>query len=204
VLKTFPQVLLLTGLLTALPGQGAAQNSERKYEAGIRSGLIAGTMKLSGLDPAFADLEFDGPTGPHMSGFFLVYKVRRHLRIGIETLVANSNKDAATSMNYQAAGRVVGVSYGGSWFIAGGVHVGGLVVNAMARQGAEPAQGASSGSVYKGDGKFVAPYFDAGRRFGRHELGMYVKSVSIFGESDRGGLGDFSSTFVGIRYGIGL
>jgi hypothetical protein len=166
--------------------------------------MITGTMTLSGLDPAFDDLGFDGLTGPHISGFFFLYRLRPHLRIGVETLVANSDQDAVTTMNYQAAGPVVGVSYGGSWFIGGGLHVGGLIVNAMARQGPGPSQGASSGSIYKGEGGFVAPYVDIGYRFRRNELGVFVKSVSVFGESDRGGLADFSARFVGLRYAIGL
>jgi hypothetical protein len=84
------------------------------------------------------------------------------------------------------------------------VHAGGLVVNAMAREGSAPSEGASSGSFYKGSGGFVAPYVDVGRRFGRNELGVFVKPVLIFGESDRGGLNDFSGSFVGVRYAIGL
>jgi hypothetical protein len=201
VLKAF----VLVGILVAtLPAHVVAQSRDRKYEAGIRSGLINGTMTLSGVDPAFEDLDVDGLTGPHMSGFFLLYRVRRHLRIGIETLVANSDQDAATTMNYQAAGPVVGLTYGDSWFIAGGVHGGGLVVNAMARQGARPSQGASAGSFFKGEGAFLAPYVDIGYRFRRHELGVFFKSVSVFGESDRGGLTDFSARFVGVRYAIGL
>jgi hypothetical protein len=49
-------------------------------------------------------------------------------------------------MNYQAAGPVVEVAYGDTWFISGGVHAGGLVVNAMSRQGASPSEGATAGS----------------------------------------------------------
>jgi hypothetical protein len=199
--KTF---ILFGILMVAATTHAVAQAGDRKFEAGIRSGLIMGTMELSGLDPAFADLEFDGPTGPHMSGYFLMYRVRPHILVGIETLVANSNKDSSTTMNYQAAGPVVGVSYGSKWTIGGGVHAGGLIVNAMARPGAQPAQGASTGSFFKGDGYFFAPYLDLGRRFGRHQVGLYVKSVSIVGESDRGGITDFSSRFAGIRYGFGL
>ena len=201
MVKTF----VLIGILAAtIPAQVAAQNSDRKYELGIRSAVITGTMNLSGLDPAFDDLGYDGLKGPHMSGFFFLYRVRPHLRIGVETLVANSDQDAVTTMNYQAAGPVVALSYGDSWFVAGGVHGGGLIVNAMARQGTGPSQGASSGTLYKGEGWFVAPYVDIGRRFGRNELGVFVKSVNVFGESDRGGLTDFSSRFVGVRYAIGL
>jgi hypothetical protein len=199
------KTLVLIGILAAaLPTHTAAQNGDRKYEVGIRSALIIGKMELSGLDADFADLGSDGPKGPHMSGFFLLYKVRPHLRIGVETLVANSDQDAVTTMNYQAAGPVVGLSYGDSWFIAGGVHAGGLIVNAMARQGPAPSEGASSGSFYKGNGMFLAPYVDIGHRFGRHELGVFVKPVRVFGESDRGGLTGFSASFVGLRYAIGL
>jgi len=187
-----------------LPTRSAAQDRDRKYVVGLRSALIVGTMELSGLDPALDDLGYDGLKGPHMSGFFLMYRVRPHLRIGVETLVSNSNKDAVTTMNYQAAGPVLELSYGESWFVSGGVHAGGLVVNAMARQGAAPSEGASSGSFYKGDGAFLAPYVDVGRRFGGRELGLFAKRVNIVGEKERGGISEFSSWFVGVRLAVGL
>jgi hypothetical protein len=139
-----------------------------------------------------------------MSGFFLMYRVRPYLRIGIETLVASSDKEGTTTMNYQAAGPVVELSYGRSWFVSGGVHGGGLIVNAMSRTGAAPATGATTGSYFKGDGYFLAPYVDVGRRFGRYEVSAFAKQVSIFGEKDRGGISEFSSTFVGLRFGAGL
>ncbi len=199
------RILVLIGILvSSVPKTTTAQNSDRKYVVGIRSALIVGTMELSGLDPAFNDLAADGPTGPHMSGFFLLFKVRPHLRIGVETLVANSDQNAATTMNYQAAGPVVELSYGDSWFVSGGMHMGGLVVNAMARQGAAPAEGATAGLFYKGSGLFVAPSVDIGYRFRRTEVGLFAKQVSIFGEKERGGISDFSSTFVGLRFAVGL
>lgn len=201
VVKPF---VLIGTLVATLSTHAAAQNSDRKYEVGIRSALMVGKMELSGVDPAFDDLEPDGLTGAHISGFFFLYKVRQHMRIGVETLVANSDLNAATTMNYQAAGPVVGLEYGDSWFAGGGVHGGGLLVNAMARQGAAPAEGASSGSFFKGSGAFVAPYVDIGYRVRRYEIGMFVKPVMIFGESDRGGISDFSARFVGVRFGIGL
>jgi hypothetical protein len=197
--------LALIGLLLAsVQSQAAAQDRDRKYVVGIRSALIVGSMDLSGLDPAFGDLEADGPTGPHMSGFFFLYKVRPNLRIGVETLVANSDKKATTTMNYQAAGPVVELSYGDSWFVAGSLHAGGLVVNAMARQGAAPTEGATTGSYFKGDGVFVAPSLDLGYRFRRSEVSLFAKRVNIFGEKARGGISEFSSTFVGLRLAVGL
>lgn len=199
------KMLALMGILTAgVATQATAQDQDRKYVVGIRSALIVGTMDLSGLDPAFDDLAPDGLEGPHMSGFFFLYKVRPHLRIGVETLVSNSDQDASTTMNYQAAGPVVELTYGDAWFISGGVHAGGLVVNAMARQGAAPSEGASSGSFFKGEGAFVAPTVDIGRRFRRSEVGLFVKRVNVFGEKERGGISDFSSTFVGVRFAVGL
>ena len=199
------RILFLIGMLVStVPRTATAQNSDRKYVVGIRSALIVGTMELSGLDPAFEDLAADGPTGPHMSGFFFLYKVRPFLRIGVETLVSNSDKNAATTMNYQAAGPVVELSYGDSWFVSGGVHMGGLIVNAMARQGAAPSEGATAGSYYKGNGLFVAPSVDLGYRSRRNEVGLFAKRVNIFGETERGGISDFSSTFVGLRFAVGL
>jgi hypothetical protein len=198
-------MILLIGILVAsLSTQAAAQDRDRRYVVGIRSGLISGTMDLSGLDPAFADLAADGPEGPHMSGFFFLFKVRPNLRIGVETLVSNSDQDAATTMNYQAAGPVVELSYGKSWFVSGGVHMGGLIVNAMAREGAAPSEGATAGSFYKGNGLFFAPSVDIGYRFRRSELGLFVKRVNVFGVKERGGLSDFSATFVGLRFAVGL
>lgn len=199
------KTLSLAGLLMAsLPALAESQDRDHKYVIGIRSALIVGSMDLSGLDPAFDDLEPDGAKGPHMSGFFVLYRIRPHLRIGVETLVANSNQDARTTMNYQAAGPVVEISYGDTWFISGGVHAGGLVVNAMSRQGEAPSEGATSGSYFKGDGGFVAPSIDIGYRFRRSEVGVFVKRVNIFGEKERGGISDFSSTFVGVRLAVGL
>jgi len=197
---------MLMGALLAMsvPAGAAAQDRERKFDVGIRSGLVTGTMNLSGLDPAFADLEPDGAVGPHMSGFFFMVRVRPHLRLGVETLVANSDKEAATTMSYQAAGPVVELSYGKSWYVAGGVHAGGLVVNVMSRSGAAPAEGASAGAFFKGDGYFVAPSVDVGYRFRRAELGLFVKQVNVFGESDRGGMSELGSSFMGLRFALGL
>ena len=199
------RILALLGILvSSVPGTATAQNNDRKYVVGIRSALIVGTMELSGLDPAFDDLEADGPTGPHMSGYFFLYKLRPYLRIGVETLVSNSDKNAGTTMNYQAAGPVVELSYGKKWFVSGSLHAGGLVVNAMARQGAAPSEGATTGSFFKGEGLFVAPAVDVGYRFRWSEVGLFAKRVNIFGEEDRGGISEFSSTFVGLRFAIGL
>lgn len=199
------KTLAVIGLLMAsVPTDAAAQNSDRKYVVGIRSALIMGTMDLSGLDPAFDNLAADGPEGPHMSGFFFLVKVRPNLRLGVETLVANSNQDARTTMNYQAAGPVAELSYGKKWFVSGGMHVGGLIVNAMARQGAARAEGATTGTFFKADGYFAAPTADVGYRFRRGELGLFMKQVNIFGAKDRGGISDFSSSFVGVRLALGL
>lgn len=199
------KILVLVGILAAtIPIQAAAQDPDRNYEVGIRSAVIMGTMDLSGLDPVFDDLAADGLTGPHMSGFFLLYKLRPYLRLGIETLVANSDQTAVTSMNYQAAGPVVELSYGTSWFVTGGVHGGGLIVNAMARQDPAAPEGANTGSFYKGEGLFLAPYVDIGYRIRRGELGLFLKQVNIFGEEDRGGISEFGSTFVGLRFGFAL
>jgi hypothetical protein len=194
------RILAFIGILvSSLAKTATAQNNDRKYVVGIRSALIVGTMELSGLDPAFDDLEADGPTGPHMSGYFFLYKVRPFLRIGVETLVSNSDQDAATTMNYQAAGPVVELSYGDTWFVSAGVHMGGLVVNAMVRQGAAPSEGATTGSYYKGNGLFVAPSVDVGYRFRRNEVGLFAKRVNVLGD-----ISAFSSTFVGLRFARGL
>lgn len=199
------RTLLLFGFIVAsLPHEAAAQDRDRKYEIGIRSALITGTMELSGLDPAFDDLSPNGVVGPHMSGFFFLYRVNPYLRIGVETLVSNSDASAATTMNYQAAGPVALLSYGSTWFVSGGVHVGGLIVNAMSRGAAAPTNGATQGSYYKGEGVFLAPSADVGYRFGRSELSVFVKQVSVFGEKERGGIADFSSTFAGLRLAFGL
>jgi hypothetical protein len=197
-------LVLIAILVTGIATQASAQDRDRRYVVGIRSALIMGTMELSGLDPAFDDLGADGLQGPHMSGFFFLFKVRPRLRIGVETLVSNSDQNAATTMNYQAAGPVVEFSYGESWFVSAGVHMGGLIVNAMARTGASSSEGAAPGSFYKGNGVFVAPSADIGYRFRRSEVGLFVKRVNIFGEEARGRISDFSSTFVGLRLGAGL
>ncbi|MCW5826857.1 MAG: hypothetical protein KIT38_09975 [Gemmatimonadaceae bacterium] len=192
--------LVLLGLLSAmLPNLSGAQEREPRLVAGIRSALATAPMTLSGLDPAFDDLAPDGPEGPHMSGFFLMYALKPYLRVGVETLVASSDKDQVTTMNYQAAGPVVEFRYGRTWYVSAGVHGGGLIVNAMARQGAAPSQGASTGAFFKGDGAFLAPYVDVGRRVRGYEVGVFAKQVNVFGEKSRGGISDFSATFLGLR-----
>lgn len=199
------KTILIIGLVAAtLSTTAQAQQRDQKYEVGIRSALIVGSMNLSRLDPAFDDLAADGAEGPHMSGFFFLYRVRPHLRLGVETLVSNSTQDERTTMNYQAAGPVVEISYGSRWFIAGGLHAGGLIVNAMARSGAAQPEGAEAGAYFKGDGYFVAPSADVGYRFRRGEVGVFVKRVNVFGETDRGGLSEFGSTFAGLRFAFGL
>jgi hypothetical protein len=201
VLKT---LAFIGVLIASVPTVTAAQDRDRTYVVGIRSALITGTMELSGLDPAFDNLAPDGPAGPHMSGLFFLVRVKPHLRLGVETLVANSDQNARTSMNYQAAGPVVELSYGKSWFVSGGVHGGALIVNAMVRQGAAPSEGATTGAFFKGNGMFVAPTADVGYRYRRGEVGVFMKQVNIFGEKQRGGISDFSSTFVGLRFALGL
>jgi hypothetical protein len=196
---------LLAGLMAAMFATAAeAQAPAHRYVTGIRSGLITGTMRLSELDAAFDDLAPGGPAGPHMSGLFLMYRARPHLRIGIETLVASSDAKERTTMNYQAAGLVVEGTAGTTWFVSAGVHGGGLIVNVMARQGVARAAGADAGAFIKADGAFVAPYLDVGRRFRRFELGAYAKRVTVLGEKARGGLTEFGSAFAGVRLGVGL
>jgi hypothetical protein len=190
--------ILTCGLSTELRGQG----SESRYTIGMRSAVIVGTIDLSSVDSAFDDLDFDGITGPHISGLFFHYAVRPHLRIGFETLAANSDGDQVTTMNYQAGGPVVELSYGDSWLLGGGIHVGGLIANAMVRQGAPPPEGASSGSFYKGEGGFLSPFASFGRRFDRNELRLLLKPVVAFG--DGGDLSGFTAWFAGLSYGRAL
>lgn len=199
------KALTLIGVIAALlTTEASAQQLDRKYEVGIRSALIVGSMDLSGLDPGFDDLQADGPEGPHMSGFFFLVRLKPYLRMGVETLVSNSNKESATTMNYQAAGPVVELSYGRTWFVSGGLHAGGLIVNAMSRPAAAPAEGATTGSYFKGDGYFASPFADVGYSFRRGAVSVFVKQVSIFGEEDRGGISEFSARFAGLRLAIGL
>lgn len=196
--------VVLGFVMSGLTHAAAAQSRDRTIVAGIRSGLIAGPMKLSRLDADFGDLANDGPVGPHMSGFFLLVSARSHLRLGVETLVANSDQEATTTMNYQAAGPVVEVTYGDKWFVSGGVHAGGVIVNAMSRTDAPPTAGATRGSYFKANGGFAAPYADVGYRLRRGEMGLYVKRAAMFGAKDRGGLSPLSAAFIGARFGIRL
>jgi hypothetical protein len=164
------------------------------------------TINLAGgfIDLGKRVLLVDADPQCNISAFFLMYKARPQLRIGVETLVASSDKHEGTTMNYQAAGPVVEVSGGTSWFVSGGVHGGGVIVNAMARQSAARAKGADAGFLFKGNGAFLAPYVDLGRRFQRYEVSVYVKQVRVFGEKERGGLSPFNASFAGLRFGIGL
>jgi hypothetical protein len=122
-----------------------------------------------------------------MSGYVFLFQVRPRLRIGVETLVSNSDQNARTTMNYQAAGPVVELTYGDSWFVSDSAHAGGVIVNAMANDGPAAAAGATSGTFFKGNGLFVAPSIDVGYRFRIGEVSLFVKHVHLFGEKERGG-----------------
>jgi hypothetical protein len=120
------------------------------------------------------------------------------------TTTVNPALPMPRSAAWTAACGPVELSFGDAWFVSGGVHAGGVIVNAMSRPGAAAPEGATSGSYFKGNGVFVSPYADVGYRFRRTEAGLFVKQVSIFGEKERGGISDFGSTFVGLRLGVRL
>ena len=195
--------LFLILLACLLPALAWAQQPDKKFQIGMRSTMSLSTMNLSEIDPAFDDLSSNGITGPHHSGVFFLYAVRPYLRLGFETLVGNSDQDARTTMNYQAAGVVLDFVYGKKIFLAGGVHAGPIIVNAMQRDGDASVVKAHAGTNYKSSGLFTAPYVGVGVRIKSYEFRLFVKQVHVFSPDDAEvEMDPFSATYGGLSMGF--
>lgn len=190
-------------LLCAEPGVVRADDS-RRLQVGMRSALIAGTMKLSDLDSSFDDLDFDGISGAHHSTIFGTYEVRPYLRLGWETLVGNSDEDAETTMDFQAAGPIAELVFRRGRFVAvGGLHLGIMLANAMHRDDARADSGVQAGTFYKSGALFAAPYAGAGLFVGPFELRLFAKYVRV-GAGSKANASAFSAPYVGLSAGYVL
>lgn len=176
--------------------------SEKKYQIGGRSAIISGKMKLSKINPAFDNLGANGTKGVHHSGLFFLYTVKPWLRVGFETLVGNTDENEKTTMNFQAAGPVADVSYGTKIFVAGGLHVGAMIANAMSRNGGASDTKVQTGTYFKSAGAFVAPYVGIGMHIKSYELRLFVKKIEVISTKDVDKIDAFSAPYYGVSYAV--
>jgi hypothetical protein len=192
-------------IIACLPINFAWANEEHKnyqYQVGIHSMLVNGSMELSKIDPSFNDLSSDGIGGPHHSSLYLLRTVNEYLRIGVETLVGNSENKNSTTMNFQGAGVLFDISQGDKYFVNGGLHAGGVIVNVMSHSNGTAADnGVNSGIHYKDTGLFVAPYFGVGINFGKHELSLITKWI-FMSEGNNDDIDAFNAQYTGIGLGM--
>lgn len=192
----FPKTLSMFILLVAAPYVNKAVAQNAAYQVGMRSMIINGTMPLSTIDPVFEDLSADGLKGAHASSIFILWSVRPHLRLGLEAVFGNADDRAQTTMDFQGSGLVVEGHWGRRVIIAGGLHVGGLI--ASAQHTPTPDDKATSGTFYKGTAFFVAPHLSVGTSWGRYELRLLTKWLTIGEVPDYQHMDAFRSTYTGI------
>ena len=179
----------------------AGESGLKRYHVGGRSAIIIGEMGLADLDPVFGDLSTDGLSGAHHSGLFIQYTWKPYLRLGLETLVGNSAANKSTTMNFQAAGPVAEFIYQGPVSLSGGLHMGGMILNAMHRPGASAANKVESGVYFKGEGVFLAPFAGIGTRIKSLEVRLFTKYVLVSGENK---VDSFSALYSGLSYSYGF
>ncbi|MBL7994098.1 hypothetical protein JNM05_01890 [bacterium] len=172
--------------------------TEKKYQVGIRSTLMTSHMKLSKINPAFNDLSPDGLSGSHLSSLYFLRKITPYFGIGFETLTGNSDAKAETGMDYQGVGLLFDFVAGSKYFAAGGIHMGGILVDAMHKESPAAGKHVDSGTYFKTDGYFLAPYAGVGVNFNKNEIRFLAKSVFMTG---KGKMNALNSTYVGLSYG---
>ncbi len=181
-----------------LAGDG---NKEKKYQLGLRSAIIAGDMQLSQINPAFDDLSIDGLKGAHHSSIYFLRSIKPYFRIGFETLTGNSKVDAETSMDFQGAGLLLDFIFGRKFFVAAGVHAGGIIVDAVHKETAASGKNVETGTFYKSEGLFLAPYAAIGVNIKASEFRVFVKPVFMTSAEKDNNMDGFNSTYVGLSYG---
>ncbi len=197
-MKTIIRQMLMLSAVIIFMGDLANATEKRKHQFGGHSMVYSGKMELSKIDPEFSDLSGGSLDGVHHSSFFLKRNLNEHFRIGIETLVGNSEANG-DSMNFQGAGLTFDGIYGNKYFIATGIHVGAIIVNATHSDNAEIENGVYSGKFYKDSGVFLAPHVEVGVRWTMVELTLTVKHVQVaLGEKN-----DDIKAFSGIYTGLG-
>ena len=200
-MKKIPYLLLVFCLL---PSLAWAQQTDKKFQIGLRSTMILGEMELSHIDPVFDDLSAAGGIGKgaHHSGVFFLYSVKPYFRIGFETLVGNATEKKETTMDFQAAGVVFDFVYGKRLFVAGGVHAGPMIVDAMHRTGAASDNKVQDGVYYKSAGLFMAPYAGIGITVRSYEFRLYVKPVYVFSADEADPIDAFNAVYGGLSVGF--
>lgn len=178
------QKLLMTLFFCLIPSLASAGDgdTEKKYLVGIRSTLMTSHMKLSKINPAFDNLSPDGLSGSHLSSLFFLRKITPYFGIGFETLTGNSDAKAETSMDYQGVGLLFDFVVGSKYFAAGGLHMGGILVDVMHKESSAAGKHVDSGTFFKTDGYFLAPYGGVGINFNKNEIRFLAKSVLMTGK----------------------
>jgi hypothetical protein len=167
-----------------------------RYQVGGRTTFMMSAMHLSGLGAPFADLDPGGEALPHASGFFVLWPRGDRVRIGLETLVGNSYDDDDTNMLFQGAGFLAEYQTAGTWFLAAGLHVGGMLVSATQPTASGGSGSVRAGSTYKGSGLFGAPMLSVGRLLGSKELRIVVRRVWHLPGTEH--LSAFDTAYLGI------
>lgn len=176
------------------------------YQIGMRSTFITNTMQLSKLNPAFDDLSRDGLKGAHHSSIYFLRSINPHFRIGFETLTGNSDVDAETSMDFQGGGLLLDFHYnlGRQFFVAGGIHAGGILVDAVHRETEASGKSVQTGTFYKSEGVFLAPSVAIGVNVKRVEFRIVVKPLFMTAVEEGNDMNRFNSTYVGLSHGWNL
>ena len=185
---------------------GGIQNDSlvgSKYQIGMRSTFITNTMQLSEINPAFDDLSRDGLKGAHHSSIYFLRSINSNFRIGFETLTGNSDVDAETSMDYQGGGLLLDFNYnlGRQFFVAGGIHAGGIIVDAVHRETEALGKNVQTGTFYKSEGVFLAPSVAIGVNVKRAEFRIVVKPLFMTAVEEGNDMNRFNSTYVGLSHG---
>ena len=180
----------------------AGGNKEKKYQFGLRSAIITGGLQLSEINPAFDNLSSDGLKGAHHSSIYFLRSIKPWLRVGLETLTGNSKVNAETSMDFQGAGLLLDFVFGEKFFVAGGVHAGGIIVDVVHKETAASGENVETGTFYKSEGVFLAPYAAIGINIKASEFRFFVKPVFMTSAEKDNNMDGFNSTSVGLSYGL--
>ncbi len=197
-------VLVAAILMLPVALQAGEKNKTRKYHIGGHSALILGEMPLSKIAPGFDDLSAAGLKGAHHSGLYFLQEIKPNVRLGLETLVGNADEKAKTTMNFQGLGATANFVYGRKLFLSGGLHAGGIIVNAQQREGAASDNRAQSGTHFKSSGFFLAPFASVGLRVQNKEISLFIKHVSLYARKTQGPLEAFNALYAGLGYGVAL
>lgn len=200
-MKTKHVITVLTFCLMPVALLGGEGNKEKKYQLGGRSAIITSDMELSKINPAFDDLSRDGFKGPHHSSLFFLYKVKPWLRVGFETLVGNSDENANTTFDFQGAGLFTDFYYGQRFFLAGGFHLGGMIVDVLHKETDAAGEKVNAGTFYKDEGVFFAPHVGVGMNIKSFELRLLAKTVLLIAADGNENIDGLNAPYVGLSWG---